>query len=133
MSFEQELSDPIALVASKALLEGMMEKSIIKGLFKPIPKQERCYQLKHWNPILVVMVLYKIMTKVIALMLSLVVGNIMTYINMASSKGGLSMTTSQQPWLGLSMLNFPKKNVYSFNQIWIKLIIGQGGFLLLDQ
>ena len=45
--FKQEPSEPITLVANKACLEGLMEKSAMKGLNKAIPNKMSCYFLKH--------------------------------------------------------------------------------------
>ena len=59
-------------------MEGRMETSIKNGLIKPIPKKVMCSHLKHWRPITMLTTIYKLVAKMIATRMSLVLGDIVT-------------------------------------------------------
>ena len=68
--FWPKLCEVTSLIANRAFLQGEVEKCILSGLTKPIPKQISCSLLKHWQPITMMPVIYKIAAKVVAFRLS---------------------------------------------------------------
>ena len=64
--------------AQSSLHQREMETSIKNRLIKPIPKQVACSQLKHWWLITMLTTLYKIMAKMIATRMTLIVVDIIS-------------------------------------------------------
>ena len=52
-------------------MEGKMELGIEDNIIKPIPKQVACSHLKQWRPISMMIVIYKLMAKMIAIRMTL--------------------------------------------------------------
>lgn len=65
-------------IANRAFLQGKMEGGVAKGLVKLIPKQTCCSQLKHWRPITMMTMIYKIVAKVLANRLSLILDKVIS-------------------------------------------------------
>ena len=63
--FWEELAPAIVIIVNKAFVERDLESSVKKRLVKPIPKLAACSQLKHWRPISMMTVVYKLLAKLI--------------------------------------------------------------------
>ena len=63
--FWEDLKSLITKIANNAFLKEMLDTDIKRGLIKPIPKMVCCSELKHWRPISMMKVAYKILAKVI--------------------------------------------------------------------
>ena len=76
--FWEDLKSPITKIANDAFLMERLDADIKRGLIKPIPKMVCCSELKHWRPISMMTVAYKILAKVIALRLSPILDKVVT-------------------------------------------------------
>ena len=78
MEVLEELENPCLSLLNQDFLEGRMELGIKNSIIKPIPKQVACSQLKHWRPILMVFVIYKLMAKMLAIKMTPILGDIVS-------------------------------------------------------
>lgn len=78
LEFWEPLKGASLMLANRAFLEGQLDPSIIRVLVRLIPKQTSCTLMKHWRPITMMIVLYKIIVKMITQILAPLPNRIVT-------------------------------------------------------
>lgn len=66
LEFWPDLKLSIVKIVQQAFGNGILDSEIKLGLVRLLPKQACCTLMKHWRPITMMPVLYKILAKVIA-------------------------------------------------------------------